>query len=1077
MKKLLFLIAIFCYCGSIYATNYCQLSNYDNGNIIKSDDFDNYYNGPISNQSNHWSTYSGYPANIVSHPYHSAGKSMKVEYSSYHTEGVKYTLGYNSNGQFKLSFYMYVPSNKTGSYRLNNSSDAMSYFVRFNVNSNNYLDNGTGTIYVGNEKEEFDFPTNQWFKVVQIFDLNSDEVKLVINGRLAKVMEFNYNNVVLKDVRFFTADNYSKFYVDDVCFGTFNCYATNQYSPVCANGYEFSNSSVAQCYGITHYDQGGCGGGNNYCCPQDPWTQSWYLNLIEDLRDDCHNGYGPRVFCATYYGQKVISVEYKSYGGYYIDHPFGYVYDCNGNLLFQWTDGWVQQNLDKYNALYGEELLWDCNDEQDCYQVIQNCHQFDYELLPNNHLGLSANIPGAIWSIDGQVVNTQGNEYFVYDCGNSEYVEVAIIYHYNGCTYKCIKTIQCNPYYEDPCCYGETPQWLNHYINNNYYNGQSLTEICNDPYNYYEPSIYCCTYNGQSVYRVELKNGNSYLGKVFTCSGNLLFSYSHYQNQYYYNLLDNCQEIWSCDDVQHPNCGEYGYNGENCDLISYEWDGHNLHLGVEYGDGQNVQIDHWEIDGYEVPTDAYNWTYTPPACGTYTICCYYWYNGCLLKCCKTITCNHPWDDCCTNDPLSLPWLSDFIADNGEDFCSYGCGMKVYCATYYGQPVIEIQTPPYGSGCTDAMGQVFTCDGQYLFAWGGIAGLPGYNHIQGRQLIWDCDELQDCDYLYEDFEGYNNHYITPQAPHWVTFEGGQGTNEDAYVTTFGGDKALKIYDDNPYGAGYDDVICKWGNQSEGIYEIEWKMYVQSGYSGYFNLQKYNNSFTGGGYVEVYFYTNGTGKLKVGGNTYYSFYYNPNQWMHIKFRIDTDNNLLYFTPNGGSWKAGLNYGSYHLQLGGCNYYAYNYAKFYVDDIYVTRYDCQDGYNLNAEEQTVETDILRAEASLETADVDLQEVASFDETFKPDAKTETATTNELQLMNYPNPFTTQTTLQFDLAKATEVSLEIVNTNGQVIWTQQGTFDAGRNEVIFDETANLPTGTYIARITTADATATQTMIKVERP
>ena len=723
MKKLLFFFAFLCCCHYVQASNYCDVGT-SGGNTIKSDDFDNYYPGAISNQSYHWSTYSGYSANVVSYPNHSASRSLRMQYSYNHTEAVRYSLGYNSSGQYKLSFYAYIPSGKTGSYRINNPSDALSYLVRFNVNSSNYLINGTGFVQIdGEEKTEFEFPTDEWFQVVQVFNLDTDEVSLIINGHLVKVLAYDYGSSILKDVRFYTADNYSKFYIDDLCFGHFICYATTIYNPICANGYEFANSSAAQCYGITHYEQGTCNDDDNdYCCPADPYTQAWYLAMIEDLRNDCHNGYGPRVYCATYYGQNVISVVYDSYGSYDIDHPFGYVYDCEGNLLFHWIDGYVQQNLNNYNALHGEDLIWSCNDAQGCYQEYPNCNNFDYELLANNHLGLSSDLPVSVWMVDGEVVNTNGNDYFVYDCGDSEYVEVAIIYYSNGCIYKCYRTIQCNPYQEDPCCFNGIPEWLNTMINDSYIIGNSLIDFCTNPVSIFEPSVYCCYYNGQPVYRIELKNGNAYNGKVYSCSGTFLFSYSDYQNQYYYNQLHGCEKIWGCEDIEHPDCYEYAHDGENCEIIQYQWNGHHLQLEADYGNSEHIEIDHWEINGYNIPTDANSWTYTPPACGTYTICCYYWYNDCLLKCCREITCEYEYDDCCGNDPLSMAWLNDFIDNYGEDLCDVGCGLEIYCGTYYGQAIIEIQTPPYGSGCTDAMGQVYTCEGQYLFSWGGIAGL-------------------------------------------------------------------------------------------------------------------------------------------------------------------------------------------------------------------------------------------------------------------------------------------------------------------------------------------------------------------
>ena len=168
-------------------------------------------------------------------------------------------------------------------------------------------------------------------------------------------------------------------------------------------------------------------------------------------------------------------------------------------------------------------------------------------------------------------------------------------------------------------------------------------------------------------------------------------------------------------------------------------------------------------------------------------------------------------------------------------------------------------------------------------------------------------------------------------------------------------------------------------------------------------------------------------------------------------------------------GLNYGSYHLQLGGCNYYAYNYAKFYVDDIHITRYDCDNGYNLSAEEQTVLTDALRAEVALETADIEIKEVAGLDAI----DSIEKPSTTEMTVSNYPNPFIHQTTIQFELPAASNVSIEVMDAGGQTVWEMNGDFDKGVNEIEFNNTANLPSGMYIYRITTETQSISKTMIK----
>ncbi len=84
-----------------------------------------------------------------------------------------------------------------------------------------------------------------------------------------------------------------------------------------------------------------------------------------------------------------------------------------------------------------------------------------------------------------------------------------------------------------------------------------------------------------------------------------------------------------------------------------------------------------------------------------------------------------------------------------------------------------------------------------------------------------------------------------------------------------------------------------------------------------------------------------------------------------------------------------------------------------------------------------------------------------------------NEFTLhQNYPNPFNPATSIRFDLAEASNVSLSVFNVAGQEVATLvNGNLTAGSHTVNFDG-ANLTSGVYLYRLTAGSFTATQKMI-----
>lgn len=80
-----------------------------------------------------------------------------------------------------------------------------------------------------------------------------------------------------------------------------------------------------------------------------------------------------------------------------------------------------------------------------------------------------------------------------------------------------------------------------------------------------------------------------------------------------------------------------------------------------------------------------------------------------------------------------------------------------------------------------------------------------------------------------------------------------------------------------------------------------------------------------------------------------------------------------------------------------------------------------------------------------------------------------------NYPNPFNPVTSINFTLPEKSTVKLEIYNSLGQMIRTLvNGEKEAGNYSVKFDA-SNLPSGTYLYRLSTPDFSETNKMILIK--
>jgi hypothetical protein len=175
-------------------------------------------------------------------------------------------------------------------------------------------------------------------------------------------------------------------------------------------------------------------------------------------------------------------------------------------------------------------------------------------------------------------------------------------------------------------------------------------------------------------------------------------------------------------------------------------------------------------------------------------------------------------------------------------------------------------------------------------------------------------------------------LGPQATHWTTWSGTEGTNEDGIVSTeqaFSAPNSLKIVSTAAAG-GPQDVLLALGNRSSGRYELKWKSFVPTGKQAYYNMQAAvpliiaNGDFD----MQIYFDAAGAGRIFNEANIQIGTFSYPNgSWFEVKQIFDVDNDLISLYINGVFVKKF----PCTKNMGGIDFYGANASnQFYTDDI---------------------------------------------------------------------------------------------------------------------------------------------------
>jgi len=170
--------------------------------------------------------------------------------------------------------------------------------------------------------------------------------------------------------------------------------------------------------------------------------------------------------------------------------------------------------------------------------------------------------------------------------------------------------------------------------------------------------------------------------------------------------------------------------------------------------------------------------------------------------------------------------------------------------------------------------------------------------------------------------------------WTTWSGTTGNTEDPSVSTTQSSSAPNaVY----VSTTSNDFVCHLSDKTTGRYKLGFKIFVESGKIGYFNIL---NDFAGSSSVwamQTYFKSNGYCVVDAGAASADSLPYTTNAWHDVLFIIDVDDDFATMYLDGTelvSWafsSGSFGDGTTH-KLDAVNFYGWSddlQPGYYIDD----------------------------------------------------------------------------------------------------------------------------------------------------
>ncbi|MBC8172259.1 MAG: T9SS type A sorting domain-containing protein, partial [Chitinophagales bacterium] len=188
-------------------------------------------------------------------------------------------LGNLTSGNYRLEWNMYIPSGKTGYYNIQESETpgiAWNFEVMFGIATS-----GDGYISIPVDGGDFTYPTDTWFLVEHLINLDDDQIVYYANGTLVAVLPYAGS---LGAIDFYSIDANNRYYVDDVLLIAetpviFNTYYLDSDGDTYG---DIENSILVEGSAPTDYVEN-----SDDCDDSDPAVYPGATELDNNIDDDC----------------------------------------------------------------------------------------------------------------------------------------------------------------------------------------------------------------------------------------------------------------------------------------------------------------------------------------------------------------------------------------------------------------------------------------------------------------------------------------------------------------------------------------------------------------------------------------------------------------------------------------------------------------------------------------------------------------------------------------------------------------------------------------------------------------------
>lgn len=209
-----------------------------NAQVELFDDFESYNLGDISAQAAHWRTWSGVDggaedADVVDDYALSGDQSLLIGDNTL-TDMILLSPSAPMSGVYTVQFYAFIPTGKSGYFNMQAAltpsgtlwnQALMGGNVYFNCSgATPGLGGVTGQIDCSAYDQQFGYPENQWFKVTNVYDIDTQSWDMYIDDTqfiVAQPFAFGPQVFIeLAGVDFYSASANNEMYIDDITMAT-----------------------------------------------------------------------------------------------------------------------------------------------------------------------------------------------------------------------------------------------------------------------------------------------------------------------------------------------------------------------------------------------------------------------------------------------------------------------------------------------------------------------------------------------------------------------------------------------------------------------------------------------------------------------------------------------------------------------------------------------------------------------------------------------------------------------------------------------------------------------------------------